>query len=147
MALSRSRVVATSIPTVVLALGVGSTAVRTPEADARVSISALTVVDGSVLTSHGGADFAPAREGDVMVAGDTIRTGASAAAEITYFEGSSVRLEANAEMIVESLRTSGGDAGRRSDARGTSSRRFSAEALATKGAVMRDSLGAGIEVT
>jgi len=68
VALSRSRVVATSIPTVVLALGVGSTAVRTPEADARVSISALTVVDGSVLTSHGGADFAPAREGDVIVA-------------------------------------------------------------------------------
>lgn len=110
MALSRSRVVATSMPTAALALGVGSTAVRAPEADARASISALTVVDGAVLTSHGGANFAPAREGDLLVAGDTIRTGASAAAEITYFEGSSVRLEANAEMIVESLRTSDGGA-------------------------------------
>ena len=110
MALSRSRVVATSMLTVALALGIGSTAVRAPEGDARASSSALTVVDGAVLTSHGGADFGPAREGDVLVAGDTIRTGSGGAAVITYFDGSSVPLGAETQMVVESLRTPDGGA-------------------------------------
>ena len=56
--------------------------------------------------SHGGAGFTSAREGDVLAAGDTIRTGTRASAEITYFDGSSVRLEANADVVVTSLRTS-----------------------------------------
>ena len=105
MALSRSRNLAAVVLIVALALGVGSSAVLAPEADALVSISTLTVVDGAVLISHGGADFTPARDGDVLNAGDTIRTGTGAAAEITYFEGSSVRLEADTEIVVERLRT------------------------------------------
>jgi len=106
VALSRSRDVAAVVLIVALALGVGSGVVLAPEADALVSISTLTVVDGAVLISHGGADFSPAREGDVLTVGDTIRTGAGSAAEMTYFEGSSVRVEANAEIVVEGLRTS-----------------------------------------
>ena len=105
MALSRSRNLAAVVLIVALALGVGSSAVLAPEADALVSISTLTVVDGSVRIRHGGADFTPARAGDVLNAGDTIRTGTGAAAEITYFEGSSVRLEADTEIVVERLRT------------------------------------------
>jgi len=105
VALSRSRNLAAVVLIVALALGLGSSAVLAPEANALVSISTLTVVDGAVLISHDGADFTSAREGDVLGAGDTIRTGTGAAAEITYFEGSSVRLEADTEIVVERLRT------------------------------------------
>ena len=105
MALSRSRIVAAVVLIVTLALGFGSSAVLAPEADALVSVSTLTVVEGAVLISHGGVPFTPGQAGEVVTAGDRIRTGAGAAAEITYFEGSSVRLEAETEIMVESLRT------------------------------------------
>ena len=103
--MSRPRTTALTVLVVALALGLGSSAVLAPEADALVSISTLTVVDGSVLISHAGSGFAPAREGEVVAAGDTIRTASGAAAEITYFEGSSVRLEADTQIVVESLRS------------------------------------------
>lgn len=104
MALSRSRAVALIVG---LALGVGSSALLARESDARTSIATLTVVDGSVLIRQGDADFAPAHEGDLAAAGDTIRAATDASAEITYFEGSSVRIESDAEVMVESLDTSG----------------------------------------
>jgi hypothetical protein len=112
VALSRSRTFAVVALLVAVALGVGSSAVLAPEADARISISTLTVVDGPVLVRHGGADFSAAHEGDVVVAGDAIRTGAGGSAELTYFEGSSVRLDAEAEIVVGSLsvETAGGTA-------------------------------------
>jgi hypothetical protein len=91
-----------------LALGVGSVAVLVAQPDRRVSISTLTVVDGAVLVRHGGADFEPAREGDLVTAGDTIRTGADATAEVTFFEGSSVRIEAASEIVAQSLRSDSG---------------------------------------
>ena len=108
MALSRSRTVAAIALLVALALGVGSNVVFAPEAGALASISTLTIVDGPVLVRHGGADFSQAREGDVVAAGDTIRTGTEASVELTYFEGSSLRIDADAEIVVESLRTSDG---------------------------------------
>jgi hypothetical protein len=86
-----------------LALGLGSSALLAPEASALVSVSTLTVVDGAVLISHDGAEFGPTRQGDVLVAGDTIRTGTGGAAEITYFDGSSVWVGADTEMVVASL--------------------------------------------
>jgi hypothetical protein len=105
VALSRSRTVAAIVLIVALALGFGSSAVLAPEANALVSVSALTVVDGAVLIGQGGADFRPGQAGDVLIAGDRIRTGTGAVAEITYFEGSTVRLEADTEIVVESLGT------------------------------------------
>jgi hypothetical protein len=93
-----------------LALALGWTAVVAFEVEAQASSSMLTVVTGSVVTSHAGSEFRRACDGDVIAAGDTIRTGEGAAAEITYFEGSSVRLEAGTEIVVESLSTSRGDA-------------------------------------
>lgn len=105
MALSRSRKSAAVMLVVALALFVGSSAVLAPEANAFDSISTLTVVDGSVVVSRGGAEFTYVRAGDVVAAGDIIRTGTASVAEITYFEGSSVRLEADTEIVVESLRT------------------------------------------
>jgi hypothetical protein len=110
VALSRSCNVVALVLIVTLAFGVGSSAVLAPEADALVSVSTFTVVDGAVRMSHGGAEFTPAREGEVLATGDTIRTGTGASAEITYFEGSSVRLEADTEMVVVSLSTSDGGA-------------------------------------
>ncbi len=105
MALSRSRKSAGVMLAVALAFVVGSSAVLAPEANAFDSMSTLTVVEGSVVVSRGGAEFTYVRPGDVVVAGDTIRTGTASVAEITYFEGSSVRLEADTEIVVESLRT------------------------------------------
>ena len=110
MTWSRSRKVAAVVLVIALALGIGSSAVLAPEADALVPVSTFTVVEGAVLISHRDAEFTSARAGDVLRAGDTIRTGTGSAAEITYFEGSSVRLEANAELVVTSLRTSDGGA-------------------------------------
>jgi hypothetical protein len=105
VALSRSRNVAAVVLVVALAFGAGSSVVLAPETAAFVPVTTLTVVDGAVFISHGGAGFTLAREGDVLAAGDTIRTG-TGSAEITYFEGSSVRVEGDAEIVVESLRTS-----------------------------------------
>jgi hypothetical protein len=104
--MSRSRNVAAAVLLVALALGLGATAMPAPERDALASSSTLTVVDGVVLIGHDGSDFSAAHEGDVIAAGDTIRTEAGAAAEITYVEGSTVRIEADTQIVVESLPTS-----------------------------------------
>src|SRR5437870_5037466 len=103
--MSRPRNIAAIVLVVTLALALGSSAVLAPEADAHVSRTALPSVAGSVLLSHDGSEFNQAYEGDVIAAGDTIRTESGAAAEITYFEGSSVRLEADTQIVVERLRT------------------------------------------
>jgi hypothetical protein len=110
VALSRSRVVAATVLAAALALWVGSNVVRASEVNGLAAVSTFTVVDGAVLMSHSGAEFTSARVGDVVAAGDTIRTGAGASAEITYFDGSSVRLEADADVVVTSLRSSDGGA-------------------------------------
>ena len=106
MALSRSRHVAFAF-VVALALGVGAIALLVRDDDALDSISTLTVVDGPVLIRHANAGFEPAREGDIATAGDTVRTAAGASAEITYFEGSSIRLEGDSQIVVQSLRDVG----------------------------------------
>src|SRR2546430_2451253 len=103
--MSRPRNIAAIVLVVTLALAFGSSAVLAPEADAYASRTALPFAAGSVLVSHDGLAFKPAHEGDVRGAGDTIRTESGAAAEITYFEGSSVRLEADTQVVVERLRT------------------------------------------
>jgi hypothetical protein len=108
VALSRLRAFATIALLVALTLGIGSSFVLAPRADALAQLSMLTLVDGRVLIRHGDADFAPVREGDVVAAGDTVRVGTGASAELTYFEGSSIRLEAESEMVVASLRAERG---------------------------------------
>ena len=105
MARSRPRTIAALVLVVALALALGSSAVLAPEADAVLSSSTLTLVAGSVVISHDGSEFTSAHEGDVIAAGDTIRTDAGASAEITYFEGSSVRIEPDTQIVVESLGT------------------------------------------
>ena len=108
MTVSRART--TGAIVLLAALALGMTAVRAEAVDARASSSVLTSVSGSVLISHAGSEFTPAREGDLVVAGDTLRSERGASAEITYFDGSTVRLDADAEEVVESLATPRGDA-------------------------------------
>jgi hypothetical protein len=105
VALSRSRGVGAVVLVVAVALG-GSSAVLSSGGNAIGSVSTLTVVDGPVLVRHGPAEFTRAQKGDVLAAGDVVHTTTGASAEVTYFEGSSVRLEANTEIIVGSLRGS-----------------------------------------
>jgi hypothetical protein len=107
---SRARVIAATVLFVALALGFGASVLRALQADALVSSSTLTVVDGTVFILHG-SDQRLAREGDVIAAGDTLRAGTAATAEITYFDGSSVRIEANAEIVIRSLPTANGSVG------------------------------------
>src|SRR5438045_625239 len=104
LAVSRPGAIGAIVLVVGLTLGFGSTAVLAPEADAHLSTSTLTLVMGSVFVEHAGSDPRPAQQGDVVAAGDTLRTGAGGVAEITYFEGSSVRLEGDTEILVEALR-------------------------------------------
>jgi len=113
VALSRSQGVAAAGLGVALAFGIGATPMVPPASDALVSVSTLTVVDGAVFISHGNGDFTPARESDVLSAGDTVRTGPGSMAEITFVDGSSLRIEGGAELVVERLRRSEGDAAQR----------------------------------
>lgn len=106
MALSCSRHVASAF-VVALALGVGASALLARDVDAIDSITTLTVVDGSVFVRHADAGFEPAREGDIIAAGDMVRTAAGASAEVTYFEGSSIRLEGDSQIVVQGLRDVG----------------------------------------
>ena len=100
----RSRATATLVVGLVFAFALGATGALAPEdAAAFGTSSALTNVSGEVLVSRAGQEFAPAHQGDVVFAGDTIRTSAGAVAEITYFEGSSVRLEENTELVITAL--------------------------------------------
>src|SRR4029077_2117465 len=75
-----------------------------------VPVPSVLGVRGAVFVSHGGAGLTFAREGDVLAAGDAILTATGSAAEITYFEGSSVRVEGDAEIVVEDQRAPSGAA-------------------------------------
>jgi hypothetical protein len=88
---------------VAIALVLGSSVALAPEARALGTITTLTMVQGDVFVRHASDDFVAAKAGDVLTAGDTIRTGHDSLAEITYFEGSSVRMEADAELVIEAL--------------------------------------------
>jgi hypothetical protein len=87
------------------ALIFGASAALAPEADALAAISMLSALQGDVSIRHADGSVTRANDGGVIVTGDTIRTGSGAFAEITYFEGSTVRIEANTELVVEQLST------------------------------------------
>ena len=73
------------------------------------AVTTLTVLSGEVTVKHVDADaFVLATDGEVIAAGDTVRTGADARALITYFEGSSVTLEPDTALVVEAAEVRGG---------------------------------------
>jgi hypothetical protein len=68
--------------------------------------STVTVLDGSVFVRHGGGQFAPITDGDVVAGGDTIRTGAESHGVLTFFDGTTVELEPETEITVATLEAS-----------------------------------------
>ena len=102
----RPRVFATLALAQVFILAFASTAALAPNgAEALGASAVLTLVNGDVVVGHAGQELVDAALGEVIAAGDTIRTGPGATAEITYFEGSSVRIEAGTELVIEALAT------------------------------------------
>ena len=62
----------------------------------------VTIISGDIQVRHGmAAAFVTATDGEVLVAGDTIRTADAARAVLTYFEGSTVSVEPNTELTIE----------------------------------------------
>jgi hypothetical protein len=62
----------------------------------------LTVISGDIQVRHGASgSFVTATDGEVLNAGDTIRTGEESRGVLTYFEGSSVSVEPNTELTIE----------------------------------------------
>ena len=62
----------------------------------------VTVISGDIQVRHGvNGAFVTATDGEILAAGDTIRTGDTARAILTYFEGSTVSVEPNTELLIE----------------------------------------------
>ena len=75
-------------------------------ATAAASSSSLEVLDGIVAISRDGAQFVEGRDGDLLQQGDVIRTGDESHAVLTFYDGSTVEVEPNSELIVETLAAS-----------------------------------------
>ncbi len=62
----------------------------------------VTIISGDIQVRHGAdGSLVTATDGEVLVAGDTIRTADGARAVLTYFEGSTVSIEPNSELTIE----------------------------------------------
>ena len=62
----------------------------------------VTIISGDVQVRHGASgSFVSAVDGEILAAGDTVRSGDSARAVLTYFEGSTVSIEPNTELAIE----------------------------------------------
>jgi ferric-dicitrate binding protein FerR (iron transport regulator) len=62
----------------------------------------VTIISGDIQVRHGATgSFVSATDGEVLAAGDTIRTTDAARAVLTYFEGSTVTIEPNSELTIE----------------------------------------------
>jgi hypothetical protein len=62
----------------------------------------VTIISGDVQVRHSATGaFVSATDGEILTAGDTIRTGDGVRAVLTYFEGSTVSIEPNSELTLE----------------------------------------------
>ena len=61
----------------------------------------VTILSGDVQVRHGAGTFVRATDGEILAGGDTIRTADGARAVLTYFEGSTVSIEPNTELTIE----------------------------------------------
>jgi len=92
----------------VLALGLGSAGLfgggRALGAD-----TTLTIISGDVSVRHGaGANFISGVDGEVLKAGDAIKTADDARAVLTYFEGSTVTIEPGTVLSIDEARAAQG---------------------------------------
>src|SRR6266851_86511 len=79
-------------------------------ARAAASSSSLEVLDGIVAISHDGSSFAEGHDGDLVQQGDLVRTGTDSHAILTFFDGSTIEVEPDSELIVHTLQAdSAGD--------------------------------------
>src|SRR5512140_3221730 len=53
----------------------------------------LSIIDGTAQVAHSGAGFLTAADGDIVAAGDRVRTADASHAVITFFDGSTIELE------------------------------------------------------
>ena len=69
---------------------------------ALAAATTVTIISGDIQVRHGStASFASATDGEVLVAGDTVRSGDDSRAVLTYFEGSTVSIEPDTELTIE----------------------------------------------
>ena len=62
----------------------------------------VTIISGDIEVRHGATTtFVSATDGEILVAGDVIRSGEGSRAVLTYFEGSTVSIEPNTELVIE----------------------------------------------
>jgi hypothetical protein len=73
---------------------------------ALAAATTVTVIAGDIQVRHAAGFFVSATDGEVLVAGDTVRTGDGSRAILTYFEGSTVSLEPNTELRIETASSS-----------------------------------------
>jgi len=72
------------------------------ESRALGAATTVTIISGDIQVRHGATgSFVSATDGEVLTAGDTIRTADGARAVFTYFEGSTVSIEPNSELTIE----------------------------------------------
>lgn len=67
----------------------------------------VTAKHGDVQTRHGAGGYQPAKLNEVLVPGDGIKTGANSRAEISIGQGGYVRMDANSQILVTALGSSG----------------------------------------
>jgi hypothetical protein len=85
---------------IVLSIGLVVVAAAPAEAEQFATLHPLA---GTVEVAADGAEFKDGREGQVLSAGDTIRTGGDGRAEIEYFDESLTRLDFNTTFTLEEL--------------------------------------------
>ncbi len=91
----------------VLALALGSAGLL-GGGKALGSSTTITVIGGDVSVRHGAnASYVAAVDGEVLAAGDGVRTGAEGRAVLTYFEGSTVTIEPSTDLVIDAAETQG----------------------------------------
>ncbi|TMG53958.1 MAG: hypothetical protein E6H84_10155 [Chloroflexi bacterium] len=100
---SRSHVALTIAVAILLTFVFGSDATLGPQGRVLATATTVTNLSGSVFIRRA-ADmgFTPAHVGDILSTGDTIWAGPGTA-EVTYFEGSSIGIGAETQLVVQPL--------------------------------------------
>jgi hypothetical protein len=70
---------------------------------AQANSSTVTVVDGQVLVRHGSGLYVPITDGDAVGAGDSVHTATGSHGVLTFFDGTTVELEPDTELSVDTL--------------------------------------------
>jgi uncharacterized repeat protein (TIGR01451 family) len=93
-----------STPTPTLTPTLVPTPTMTPTPTQSTPLTILSIVGGEVMVKKAGTDtWQPATVAMTLQPGDTIKTGDYSGAEITFFEGSTVEMEASTEITVAEL--------------------------------------------